>query len=382
MNKLIRITTVPQSLDILLRGQLAFLSTYYDVIGVSSGSDTLDKVALREGVRTIVVDMERQISIHKDIVSLWRLYRLFKKEKPLIVHSITPKAGLLSMMASRLARVPIRMHTFTGLIFPTRTGIMQNILILMDRLLCRCATNVYPEGQGVKADLIRHKITRKPLKILANGNVNGIDLPHFAPDAVTDEQRIALKNELGIKPGDFTFIFIGRQVGDKGINELIEAFNAISTRRVGVKLLLVGAPEPELDPLSDRTTRVMRENKAIIPTGYQFDVRPYLAVSDALAFPSYREGFPNVVMQAGAMGLPSIVTDINGCNEIISGGDNGLIIPPRDSHSLQVAMERIMDDEALRTKLHKNARIAVASRYDRQSVWDALLEEYRSLHKS
>jgi glycosyltransferase involved in cell wall biosynthesis len=253
---------------------------------------------------------------------------------------------------------------------------MQKILILMDRLLCRCATNVYPEGQGVKADLIRYKITRKPLKVLANGNVNGIDLSHFAPDAVTRQQRVDLKNKLGIKSDDFTFIFIGRQVGDKGVNELVEAFDAISARRSGVKLLLVGTSEAELDPLSDRTMRIMRENKAIIPTGFQSDVRPWFAISDALAFPSYREGFPNVVMQAGAMGLPSIVTDINGCNEIIADGENGLIIPAKDTDALRVAMERMIDDEALRVKLRENSREMISSRYDRQSVWNALLGEY------
>ncbi len=180
MIKIIRTSTVPISLNILLKGQLKFLAQFFTVIGVSGDGQDLEEVEKREGIKTYPIEMERGISPVKDLVSLYRLYLLFKVEKPQIVHSITPKAGLLTMLAGKMAGVPIRMHTFTGLIFPTRKGLVQKLLIKMDKLLCWSATNIYPEGKGVKDDLIKYKITSKPLKVLANGNVNGIDLDYFS----------------------------------------------------------------------------------------------------------------------------------------------------------------------------------------------------------
>ncbi|MFD2698510.1 glycosyltransferase family 4 protein [Mesonia sediminis] len=382
--KLIRVTTVPISLDKLLEGQLHFLSSYFEIVGVSSPpQDLLQKIERREGVVVKAVRMQRGISPLKDLISLWKLIRLFRKEKPQIVHSITPKAGLLSMLAARITGVPFRLHTFTGLIFPSQTGAKQKVLIATDRLLCRCATHIYPEGQGVRQDLINYNITKKPLKILANGNVNGIDTSHFDPLLYDDNSKNELRETLGISNEDFVFIFVGRLVSDKGINELVQAFQNLKLKggisEQNAKLLLVGPLETELDPLHEETLEAIASNAAIISVGYQEDVRPYLAVSDALAFPSYREGFPNVVMQAGAMGLPAIVSDINGCNEIIIPNKNGIIIPPKNTKALQNAMQELMQNENLYQQLKSNARNLITTRYERQKVWEALLEEYRGL---
>jgi len=379
VKKVFRISTVPVSLNILLKGQLAFFHNHYSITAVSGSGKDLEEVKIREGVNIYSINMSRNISLIKDLLSLIKLYSYFKKEKPLIVHSITPKAGLSSMIAAKFARVPIRMHTFTGLIFPSKTGLMQKLLIKMDKLLCWAATNVYPEGNGVKDDLINYRITNKPLKVLANGNINGVDLYWFNPESFADNDRNILRKELNIRNDDFVFILVGRLVGDKGINELIEAFENI--RKKNVKLLLVGSFENELDPLSKETLTEIESNPNIISVGYQPDVRPYFAISDALAFPSYREGFPNVVMQAGAMGLPSIVTDINGCNEIVEEGVNGLIIPAKDSMALQEAMVKLMTDKELYSKLKKNAREMIVSRYEQKMVWNALLDEYKRLTK-
>jgi len=316
----------------------------------------------------------------EDLKSLWKLYFYFKKEKPLIVHSITPKAGLLSMIAAKMANVPIRMHTFTGLIFPTRTGPMKKLLITMDKLLCYCATHVYPEGNGVRNDLINYKITTKPLKILANGNVNGIDLDYFDPQLISEEEKNELRKKNDIHPGDFVFLFIGRLVKDKGINELIKAFKKFNGKNV--KLLLVGPLETEQDPLLPETLREISENKNIVAVGFQKDVRPYFAISDVLVFPSYREGFPNVVMQAGAMNLPSIVTDINGCNEIIINNQNGIIIPAKNDLILQQAMSKIFEDEEFRNLLEKNSRKMIADRFQQKVVLEALLNEYQTLENN
>lgn len=375
--KIIRTSTVAMSLDFLLKGQLAFLNQYFEVIAVSGDDEHLNAVAEREQVRTVAVSMQRSISPIKDLISLWQLFSLFRKEKPEIVHSITPKAGLLSMVAAKLAGVPVRIHTFTGLIFPDKKGFLQRLLIFMDRLLCACATHIYPEGQGVKKDLIQYKITSKPLKVIANGNVNGIDTAYFSKDEVSLHEKESLKKELGISDNDFIFVFVGRLVGDKGINELISAFSQLPTPNS--RLLLVGPLESNLDPLQTETLIEIENNSKIISVGFQSDVRSYFAIADCLAFPSYREGFPNVVLQAGAMGVPAIVTDINGSNEIIMDGENGIIIPSQNTIALQEAMSKIVSKGAFYNKLQQNARKMIVSRYEQKVVWEAILAEYRKL---
>jgi glycosyltransferase involved in cell wall biosynthesis len=351
--KLLRTATVATSLDILLKGQLRFLNNHFEVIAVSGNDAHLQAVKDREGVAVIDIPMARIINILFDLISLFRLYRMFKKEKPTLVHSITPKAGLLTMTAAWLARVPIRMHTFTGLVFPTQQGLMKKILITADKIVCKMATHVYPEGQGVKNDLVSFQITSKPLKVLANGNVNGIDTAYFATHHFSDNDKQSLRKEWNIQSEDLVFVFVGRLVGDKGINELVTAFNnlKINPILINVQLLLVGPYEHELDPLKQSTLDAIYENPNIITTGFQDDIRPFLAISDVFVFPSYREGFPNVVMQAGAMGLPSIVTDINGSNEIIQHNHNGSIIPPKDTTALTQAMQQLIDNPTLRQSL-------------------------------
>jgi glycosyltransferase involved in cell wall biosynthesis len=408
--KIIRTSTVAMSLDYLLKGQLAFLNKYYKVVAVSGADEHLSTVTDREGVTTYCITMQRKISPYKDLLSLWQLYCFFKKEKPLIVHSITPKAGLLTMLAGYFARVPVRIHTFTGLIFPTKKGFLQQVLIFMDRLLCSCATHIYPEGQGVKKDLISYRITSKPLKVLANGNVNGIDTYFFSKDQLSLREKESLQYELGITDNDFVFVFVGRLVGDKGINELVSAFKKLKNQKSkeenqksqgehqnenlfyedvnskfkiqNSKLLLVGPLESELDPLEQETLKEIASNTDIISVGFQKDVRPYLAISDCLVFPSYREGFPNVVLQAGAMGLPSIVTNINGSNEIIIDGQNGVIVPVKNPTELHDAMMKMMSNSDFYSHLQGKARAMIISRYEQQVVWEAILLEYKRLEQN
>ncbi|ATA89104.1 glycosyltransferase family 1 protein [Capnocytophaga stomatis] len=377
MIKLFRTSTIAASLDTLLKGQLRFLNQYFEVTAISGYDERLEKVQQREGVKTHPIEMQRSISPIRDFVSLVKLYLYFKKEKPEIVHSITPKAGLLTMLAGKLAGVPIRIHTFTGLIFPSKTGMMQKLLISMDRLLCWSATHVYPEGNGVKNDLINYKITSKPLKVIANGNVNGIDLVFFSKDQVSQEDKEKLRQKLNIAHNDFIFIFVGRLVGDKGINELVKAFKNLKVSNL--KLLLVGPMEEKLDPLKPESIIEIEKNKDIIYVGFQKDVRPFFAISDALVFPSYREGFPNVVIQAGAMELPSIVSNINGCNEIIIEGENGIIIPAKDTEELEKKMKLLFTDKDFYNKLKQNSRRMITERYEQSVVWKAILEEYKKL---
>mgnify|MGYP000235363112 CR=1 FL=1 len=375
--KIIRTSTVPGSLNTFCRGLLRELREKegYEVVAVSSPGEQLDEIAAREGVRTHAVPMERHISPLKDLKSLFGLIRVFRREKPAMVHSMTPKAGLLSMIAAWICRVPIRLHTFTGLVFPTATGLTQKILILTDCITCACATHIVPEGEGVKNDLIKYCITKKPLKVLGHGNVRGIDLDLYNP-ALPEVQSEAEKLR---SHGIFTFIFVGRLVRDKGINELVRAFSQLNAQYPHTRLLLVGPYEEDLDPLRPETVAAIDNNKAIMAIGSQKDVRPWLATSDAFVFPSYREGFPNVVIEAGAMGLPSIVTDINGSREIIIDGDNGIIIPPRQTETLRQAMEIFLTDKDMAQKLSRNARPLIASRYEQSYVRRCLKEYYREI---
>src|SRR5690606_6478052 len=384
--KLIRITTIPLSLKVLLKGQHRFMSqNNFEVIGVSSSGEQLYEVEKEEGIRVEVLEMTRTISPLKDLRALYNFYKLCKKEKPVMVHSHTPKAGIVGMLGAKLAGVPIRLHTVAGLPLMEATGSKRSILNMVEKLTYRCATKVYPNSKGLYDFIINQKLTQpNKLKVIANGSSNGIDTSFFAPESVNQETQNQLKTTLNISANDFVFVFVGRLVGDKGINELVEAFQKLGTRDLGLgtrlpKLLLVGPLETDLDPLKSKTLQEIEHNPNIISVGFQKEVRPYFAIANCLVFPSYREGFPNVVMQAGAMGLPSIVSNINGCNEIVVEGENGTIIPVKNVEALQQAMEKMMEDKEYYSKLKENARPMIQSRYEQSVVWNALLEEYNSL---
>ncbi len=372
--KLIKASTVPTSLNTFCRGQLKMLSEHFEVVAISSPLKELDEIKKREGVRCIAVPMERHISIIKDIKSLLIMIKVFHKEKPDIVHSMTPKAGLICMVAAWVNRVPVRMHTYTGLVFPTSHGIKKAVLVLTDKILCHCATYINPEGFGVRNDLAA--ITKKPMRIIGHGNVRGIDLDYWSR-----EKAYSVNPDLQEKiKGNFVFLFVGRLVKDKGINELVEAFVRLQTEGIkNIKLLLVGRFEEKLDPLKKETIEEISHNPDIITVGEVEDVRPFYLASDVFVFPSYREGFPNTVLEAGAMGLPQIVTDINGANEIIKDKWNGLIVPPRRTDDIWNAMKKLMYDDKLRKKLSDNAREMVADRFEQKYIWSELLKTYNSL---
>ena len=388
MKKLIRITTVPLSLKVLLKGQLRFMaSNGFDVKGVSSEGEELREVHENEGIAVEAITMSRKITPFQDLKSLWEMWNFLRKEKPQIVHTHTPKAGIIGMLAARLAGVPHRLHTVAGLPLMEAIGTKRKILNFVEKLTYSSATRVYPNSKGLYDFILQNNFTQSnKLKIIANGSSNGIDTTFFSPDQVTEIEKVTLREKLNIQPDDFVFVFVGRIVSDKGINELIKAFSQLQTAEnnepAGIKLLLVGGLESDLDPLNPETLAEINQNKDIISVGFQQDVRSFFAIADALVFPSYREGFPNVVMQAGAMGLPSIVSDINGCNEIIIEGENGLIIPSKNVEKLKEKMLTLARDKNLYIKLKENSRRMIENRYEQSVVWNALLEEYEGLLQS
>ena len=373
--KILYVTTISMTLDYFLKGVMTDLvKAGNEVVAVSSPGEWMPSVKALEGVKVIEVPMERRISPFKDLRSLWRLYKVIRAERPDIVHSFTPKAGLLAMMASKLAGIKIRVHTFTGLVFPTSTGLKKRLLMTTDRVTCSCATHIIAEGQGVRKDLVDAGITRKDVNVLGHGNIRGIDMNWY--DRSADVMELADKLRV---PGVFTFLFVGRVVRDKGISELVEAFKGLAAENT--RLVLVGPFEDDVDPVPEDVRKYIQEAPEIITTGEVLGkgLLVWYAASDCFVLPSYREGFPNTVLEAGAMGLPSIVTDINGSREIISDGVNGLIVPTHNSEALLEAMRKMLKDDDFRTGAASVSREMISSRFEQGYVRKCLYGFYKAI---
>jgi glycosyltransferase involved in cell wall biosynthesis len=380
MKKIIRITTVPSSLHGLLTGQLKFMSNYFNIIGVSSNGDKLNLVRENEGIETYAIDMTRSISPVKDLIATYKLYKFLKKEKPDIVHTHTPKAGTLGMIAAKFAGVPQRLHTIAGLPLLEATGLKRLLLNTVEKITYSCATHILPNSYGLKSIILDNKFTNaSKLKVIGNGSSNGIDTSYFDIKLFSDQTRTELRKKLNINEKDTVFLFIGRMVRDKGLNELVQAFNELSKTNLNCKLIFVGPREDHLDPLTEETENIIETNEQILSVGFQQDVRPFLSISNVLVHPSYREGFPNVVLQAGSMKLPCIVSNINGSNEIIEHNKNGLIVPVKDKISLKNAMNFMIDNPEKRSGMSNNSRPIIKKQYQRQYIWNELLNFYNRL---
>ncbi len=379
--KLLRITTVPISMNILLKGQLKFMSRFFDVAGISGYDEKhFNEVVTREEVPMHAVEMKRTIAPLQDVMALWKLYKLLKKQKPDIVHTHTPKAGLLGMVAARLANVPVRLHTVAGMPLVETTGAKRQLLNLIEKLTYSCAHRVYPNSHGL-AEIIRENNFCSPekLKIIAGGSSNGINTAHFAP-VMAQLEKANFRTQNGIDADALVFCFVGRLCIEKGIRELVEAFVKIQKMHLDtpIKLLLVGPFEKDNGALPADVVSEINTVPEILSVGRHDDIRPYLEISDVFVFPSYREGFPNVVLQAGAMDLPCIVSDINGCNEIIIEDFNGLIVPVKNAAALKNAMVKLLEDADLRKRLADSSRANIKSKYDQEMIWEALLAEYKT----
>lgn len=371
--KILRSVTVPQSIGFFEEVMMQLSRDGYEVVVVSSPGKEMNAFRERHPhEKAIELPMERRISLTKDIKSLWHMIKVMRKEKPYMVHSMTPKAGLLTMIAGWLTGVPVRIHTFTGLVWPTESGIKRKILMVTDWITCACATHVIPEGQGVLDDLKSHNVCRKPMKVLGFGNVKGVDMDKFNPARFPDVNK---------DEGTFRFVFVGRIVGDKGINELVEAFVRLNDEFPATKLTLVGKYETNLDPVKSETLKLIEDNSCIDACGSRYgdDLLIEYMKSDCFVMPSYREGFPNTVMEAGAMGLPSVVTDINGSREIIIHGENGLIVPSKDVEALYKALKQMLLDTVSREKMAAKARPLIESRFEKSFVQGCLMNFYKEI---
>ena len=377
--KIIRVTTVPISLKVLLKDQLKFMSRHYEIVAVSSEGKELSDVARDEGVRTVPLNMSRQFTPLRDLVSLMKMIRLFRKEAPDIVHSHTPKAGIVAMLAAFLCNVPNRLHTVAGLPVMNKVGLVRIILLAVEWLTCKCATKIYPNSKGLEAfltDVVN--VSPNKLKVLGSGSSNGVDSRYFNLTPDLQESSKIFKTKYGLDDC-FVFTFIGRIVKDKGIEELIDAYSKLSSEVENVRLVIVGREEPLTDPISSHSQVILKNNPGIVCTGFMDDIRPSLGASDCLILASYREGFPNVVMQAACVNIPSIVSNINGCNEIIQDGSNGLVVEPKSADDLYYAMKKLETNRGLLSDLAAKSRDSVVEKYDREKFQKIILAEYQSL---
>jgi lipopolysaccharide/colanic/teichoic acid biosynthesis glycosyltransferase len=379
--RLLRITTVPISLKLLLGGQLTFFKRQgFEVLSISAdGPEVQD--GMIEGAPHKVVPMTRKITPIQDLACLFKIIRIIRQFRPDIVHTHTPKAGLLGMLAAWFCSVPVRMHTVAGLPLMEKSGFTKRLLVFVERITYRCATVVYPNSAGLMKFIQQSIGEDFPLQMIGKGSSNGIDIDFFSRTEILEKEARAIRKKYGIGVEDLVYSFVGRVVRDKGIGELVKAFrqsrqgNAPETKQF---LLVIGHFEQDLDPISPEDLAFLRSDGNVVLAGYQSDVRPWLIASDIFVFPSYREGFPNVVMQAGCLGVPAIVSNINGCNEIVEHNLTGLIVTPKDAEALRQAMRKLADDKLLRSTLAQKAYSKITTFYDQRYVWQQLLKEYKT----
>jgi len=375
---LIRTTTTPRTMRGLLAGQLKFMSSYYDVIAVTSGGPAYDQMLKEQEVRGYEVPFTRKsFSLGSDMKAFFKVIKIFRKEKPFIVHCHNSKDALICMIAGWLCGVPHRLYTIAGL--ADQKGVRGFLLDMAERVTFLFSTGIYPNSKNMMdIYLNRGRFKASKAKVFLEGSSNGIDLDYFCENKMLKENAVSIRNKYGLGDNCTVFVFVGRVRGDKGVNELIQAFGRLTRESFNAKLLMVGDYEKEFDPLFSETTKEIETNKNIVFTGYQTDVRPFILAADALILPSYREGMPNVVMQAGALNRPCIVTNINGSNEIIIEGKNGNIVPRKDTDALYNKMKDYCENRDMMKEMGNNARDLIASRYKRQNLWDAMLKEYQS----
>lgn len=395
--KLLRIATKPVSINLLIRNQLQFMGNHgFEVFTASAAGKEVAEFTQREGVVHYEVPFTRSITPFQDFYCLLRLIRIIQTTKPLIVHTHTPKAGLLGMIAAWICRVPVRVHTVAGLPLMEARGLKRWVLKLTERVTYFCAHKVYPNSFGL-LEFIREEfhlnymsaeglgkqktILKNKFKVIGNGSSNGIDTSFFSTSTSLKKEAEELRQKWGIPKNVLVFGFIGRIVRDKGIVELVEAFRKIS-ERMDARLLLVGEFEQDLDPLPQSILDFLKNDSRVIAPGFQLDVRPWFRVMDVFTFPSYREGFPNAVMQACSLEVPCIVSNINGCNELIKHQVNGLIVLPKDSYSLFEAMKLMADNRENRTEYARKSRSHVVANFEQKVLWEQLLLEYKELLKT
>ncbi|ERM83922.1 capsular polysaccharide biosynthesis protein CapM [Rhodonellum psychrophilum GCM71 = DSM 17998] len=381
MPKLIRVTTVPLSLKLLLAGQMKFMKeSGFDVLMVSADGREVNEVVKREGCPHQVIPFTRKITIFQDIYCLWLLYWLFKKEKPDIVHSHTPKAGLLSMIAAKFAGVKIRVHTVAGMPYMVADKQRKKILIAMEKLTFHWATEVWSNSQSLMKFILEEKLLdSQKIKVIGEGSSNGVDLEKFNRGALAENHLIAATMRIMPGENDFIILAVGRLVRDKGIEQLVTAF--LDSKIVNQsKLVLLGSFEQQLNPLDEEIVRKIQDHPRIVHVEWTDHVAHYMALSDVLVHASHREGFPNVLLEAAAMQLPVICSDIIGNIDVVTQRETGLIFPAKNVEILKEALEFSFVKRDDLQVLADNLYLEVTHKYSRPRIHQLILENYQRLN--
>ena len=375
--KVFRVVTVPVYMNLILKGQMKFLAQYFDVTGITSDDGFhYPQIAEREGITTRIVPFRRDISIKQDVRCLWLLIKEIRREKPSLVHTQTPKGSLLGMLAAWICGVPVRIHSVTGVpLGDMEAGIKGKILRWMEAITFRCATHVVPNSQGVFAQLQHNSYLKKTgkMRFLGHGSTNGIQLDRFVFDENTRSQ---MRDQWNIAKDDLVLGFVGRLAKDKGSVELLTAFKQLKQKHPQLKLICVGLFDKDYGELGASFEKEIKETEGVILAGRQADVVPFYSMMDILVHPSYREGLPNALLEAAAMGLPVISTKISGCNEVVEDGVTGDLIPPRDTLALQDAIDAMVQNPQRRLAMKVAARNRVEARYNQELVWQNWKEFY------
>jgi glycosyltransferase involved in cell wall biosynthesis/nucleoside-diphosphate-sugar epimerase len=365
--------TVPFTAHTLLRGQLAFLrESGFDVTLVCSPGAQLTEVESREGVRVIAVPMRRKISVRSDLTAFRQIRSVIGDERPDIVHGSSPKAALLSLLAARTSRVPRRIYLLRGLRLEAETpaSLRWRILSASERLTAGCATEVLCVGNSLLDRALELGLfPAEKAKVLGLGSSNGVDCERFFP--ASPERREAVRTDFGL--GNEPVIgFVGRVCYDKGVDTLVEAFLSIRARR-HVKLLIVGGELEEERPVTAQTLHTIRTHPDIVWLGLVSDTAPCYHAMDVLALPSLREGFPNVVLEAAASGVPAVVRRSTGSVDAVQPGTTGLVVDTPQPEELAAALETLLED-AQHTAFSSAAREFVTTYYSRDRVWADLAD--------
>lgn len=381
MPKLIRITTAPISLKVLLSGQLKYMQENgFDVVMVSSDGKELESVLQNEGCRHHIIPMTRRMTPFSDLRCLWKLYCFFKKEKPDIVHSHTPKAGLLAMLAAKMAGVKIRVHTIAGLRFVTTKGFSRKVLVAMEKLTGKAATHIWPNSFSLAQYIKENKLVRlSKLEVIGKGSSNGIKLTRYSATALQEDKLNETKQLIQYNPALKYFLSVGRIVHDKGIEELLKAFIRVHAIHPQTRLVLVGAFEDEVDPVSDTAKELIQSHPGIIMAGWSDAVEYFLHLSFALVHPSHREGFPNVLLQAGALLCPIICSRIDGNIDIVEHHKTGLIFEVKNEEEIFQLMQEALNNPALLQQYALTLRHTIEQHFDQPIVHALLRKRYLEL---
>lgn len=377
MPRLLHVATVPDSL-LFLRGQASFMRERgFEVTVVTSPGDDLPAFGTAEGVSARAVPMTRRITPLSDLVSLFRLCRIVRDVQPDIVHAHTPKGGLLGTLAGVLSGVPVIVYHARGLPLLTATGRKRALLKMTERLACGLATDVICVSHSLRAVFLEQKLCPEgKLQVLLGGSGNGVDSEgRFNPDRHAGA-RGALRESLEIPQDALVFGFVGRLVRDKGVVELADAWARLQEELPHARLLVIGKYEEE-DPVPERVREVLARDERVHLVGFVPDVAPYYAAMDVVVLPTYREGFPNVPLEASSMGLPVVATRVPGCVDAVKDGVTGTLVEPRDALALRNAMRVYASTAELRSRHGHAGRERVVREFRRERTWQELHAFYR-----